>query len=86
VAARSGSATQARLRAALTDALRGQDRVAVSALRSALSAIGNAEAVSPLPDQAGPSSSYFGGARLGSARRLRAEAEVLRRMAADHRY
>jgi len=38
-----------RLRAALDDALRRRDRIAASALRSALSAIGNAEAVSPPP-------------------------------------
>jgi uncharacterized protein len=36
---------RARLRLALTDALRARDIIAVSALRSALGAIGNAEAV-----------------------------------------
>lgn len=40
-----GIDVRARLRLALTDALRARDIIAVSALRSALSAIGNAEAV-----------------------------------------
>jgi len=36
-----------RLRVALSDALKMRDKIAVSALRSVLSAIGNAEAVAP---------------------------------------
>jgi uncharacterized protein YqeY len=42
-----GADLPARLRLALTEALRARDMVAVSALRSALGAIGNAEAVEP---------------------------------------
>jgi uncharacterized protein len=61
----NGSAAQARLRAALADALRRRDRVAVSALRSALSAIGNAEAVSPPPAGAGTRSAHIAGAAAG---------------------
>jgi uncharacterized protein len=38
---------RSRLRRALTEALKARDAAAVSALRSALSAIGNAEAVDP---------------------------------------
>ncbi len=60
-----GSAAQARLRAALADALRRRDRLAVSALRSALSAIGNAEAASPPPGAAGTSSAHIAGAAAG---------------------
>jgi hypothetical protein len=54
-----------RLRAALTDALRVRDKVAVLALRSALSAIANAEAVGPAPDIAGASSLHMAGAVAG---------------------
>jgi GNAT superfamily N-acetyltransferase len=61
----NGSAAQARLRAALGDALRRRDRAAVSALRSALSAIGNAEAVSPPPARAGAGSERIAGAAAG---------------------
>jgi uncharacterized protein YqeY len=42
-----GGGVQARLRLALAEALRARDTIAVSALRSALGAIGNAEAVEP---------------------------------------
>lgn len=64
-----GPDIQARLRDALTDALRSRDRVAVAALRSALSAIANAEAISPPPPTAGAGSSYVAGgvAGLGAA-------------------
>jgi uncharacterized protein len=65
VDAADGSAAQARLRAALADALRRRDQVAVSALRSALSAIGNAEAVSPPPGPAGTGSGHIAGAAAG---------------------
>jgi uncharacterized protein len=61
----NGSAALARLRAALADALRRRDRAAVSALRSALSAIGNAEAVSPPPATAGTGSERIAGAAAG---------------------
>jgi uncharacterized protein YqeY len=43
----SGPDIRSRLRLALTDALKARDKGAASALRSALSAIGNAEAVDP---------------------------------------
>jgi hypothetical protein len=64
-----GPDIQARLRDALTDALRGRDRVAVAALRSALSAIANAEAISPPSPTAGAGGSYVAGgvAGLGAA-------------------
>ena len=52
-----GSDSRGRLRAALDDALRRRDRVAVSALRSSLSATGDAEAISPLPTVPGAGSS-----------------------------
>ena len=42
-----GGGVQARLQRALAEALRARDTIAVSALRSALGAIGNAEAVEP---------------------------------------
>ena len=45
-----------RLRSALRDALKARDAGAVPALRSALSAIGNAEAVDPVPSPAGAGS------------------------------
>jgi uncharacterized protein len=54
-----------RLRAALADALRRRDRIAVSALRSALSAISNAEAVAPGPPAPGAASVHIAGARAG---------------------
>jgi uncharacterized protein YqeY len=60
----------ARLRAALTAALRSGDRAAVAAVRSALAAISNAEAVDPAA-QGGPADltmapgEHFAGARAG---------------------
>ena len=56
---------RARLRLALTGALRARDISAVSALRSALSAVSNAEAVDPGPATAGPGSTYVAGAAVG---------------------
>jgi uncharacterized protein len=72
---------RARLRLALTDALRARDIIAVSALRSALGAIGNAEAVAaetvaaePVDTEAvaagpapapGPGSPYVAAAAVG---------------------
>ena len=58
---------RARLRAALKDAMRARDQVAASALRSALGAIGNAEAVpadqlAKAPGTGGP---HFAGAAAG---------------------
>jgi uncharacterized protein YqeY len=55
---------RAGLQAALTDALRRRDKVAASALRSGLSALANAEAVSPVP-LAGTSSPHIAGAAAG---------------------
>jgi len=55
-----------RLRSALGEALRARDMVAVAALRSVLSAIGNAEAVAPGPPAAaGAGGEYFAGAVAG---------------------
>jgi len=82
-----------RLRLALTGALRARDAIAVSALRSALSAIGNAEAVDPGPaPAAGAGSPYIAGAAAGlgatEARRRSlspAEAEQIIRAEAGER-
>jgi uncharacterized protein len=61
-----GTDVRARLRLALTGALRARDAIAVSALRSALSATGNAEAVDPGPAATtGPGSTYVAGAAAG---------------------
>lgn len=55
-----------RLRRALGDALKARDAGTVSALRSAMSAISNAEAVEPGPGQpAGTGSAHFAGAVAG---------------------
>ena len=70
-----GTAVQHRLRAALGQALRRRDSIAVAALRSALSAISNAEAVTGAGPAAGASSPHVAGARsglgAGEARRRR---------------
>jgi arsenate reductase len=71
---------QARLRKALAGALRRRDTVAISALRSALSAIGNAGAVIP-PAAAGPAGTHIAGAAAGlgaaeTRRRELSEADV----------
>jgi uncharacterized protein YqeY len=60
-----GAATQRRLRAALRQALRRRDSTAVAALRSALSALGNAEAVTPAAPVTGASSPHLAAARSG---------------------
>jgi uncharacterized protein len=70
----------ARLRAALTGALRRRDRTAVSALRSVLGAIANAEAVAP-PERAVSVSAHIAGAVQGlgaaeAARRILTPAEL----------
>ena len=71
-----------RLRWALGDALKARDADTVSALRSAMSAIGNAEAVEPGPGRpAGTGSAHFAGtvAGLGAGeaeRRRLTEADV----------
>lgn len=55
-----------RLRRALGDALKARDAGPVSALRSALSAIANAEAIEPGPDRpAGTGSAHFAGSVAG---------------------
>jgi hypothetical protein len=83
----AGVDAQARLRTALAQALRRRDSAAVSALRSALSAIGNAEAVAA-PAAAGPASAHIAGAAAGvgaaeSRRRRLSEAEVSRILQAE---
>jgi hypothetical protein len=59
-----GPSVRAGLQAALTGALRRRDKVAASALRSGLSALANAEAVSRVP-LAGTSSPHIAGAAAG---------------------
>lgn len=80
-----GPDIRSRLRLALTEALKARDKDAASALRSALSAIGNAEAVDPgeagSGRPGGPGSVHFAGAvaGLGAAeaeRRHLTEADV----------
>jgi hypothetical protein len=73
-----GDAIQARLRLALRAALKAKDAVAVSALRSVLAAISNAEAVPPNPGTAPAASQHVAGgaAGLGSAE---AERKILSR-------
>src|SRR5262249_52448253 len=63
---RAGSELPAQLSAALSEAMRARDATAVSALRSALAAISNAEAV-PARDGAipGPGSPHVAGAVAG---------------------
>jgi uncharacterized protein YqeY len=80
---RSDNDIRTRLRRALREAMRDRDASAVSALRSALSAIGNAEAVDRGPARpAGASSAHFAGtvAGLGAGeaeRRTLTEAEAI---------
>jgi hypothetical protein len=79
---RSSDDIRTRLRRALGDALKARDASTVSAVRSAMSAIGNAEAVEPGPGRpAGTGSTHFAGtvAGLGAAeaeRRRLTEADV----------
>ena len=66
----TASVLVARLRAALTAALGAGDRVAAAAVRSALAAVGNAEAVDPAAqgghaDLAMVPGEHFAGARAG---------------------
>lgn len=70
-----------RLHAALAGALRRRDTIAVSALRSALSAISNAEAVAVLPGAPATTSAHIARAAAGPGagevrRRSLSEAEV----------
>ena len=77
-----GAALRAGLAAALTDAIRARETVAVSALRSTLSAIANAEAVCTGTQAAAATGSpHFAGAVAGLgagevARRLLSAADV----------
>jgi len=88
-----GVDARTRLRLALTGAIKARDTIAVSALRSALSAIGNAEAVDPGPAAtAGAGGPYVAGAAVGvgatEARRRSlclAEAEQIVRAEAGER-
>ena len=57
----AGGGIETRLRAALRDALKTRDLVAAFALRSALGAIGNAEAVPATPDVPAPGSGAASG-------------------------
>ena len=66
----SASALVARLRTALTAALGSRDRAAAAAVRSALAAVSNAEAVDPVTKvrpvaAAAAASEHFAGARSG---------------------
>lgn len=65
---------RARLRAALTPAMRARDTAAVAALRSALAALDNAGAVPTSTDPASPASEHVAGAVAGVG-----AAEVARR-------
>jgi uncharacterized protein len=84
-----GGDVRARLRLALRDALKAQDAAAVSALRSVLSAIGNAEAVTREDTAAaGASSAHIAGtvAGLGAGeadRRVLSPADVARILRAE---
>ena len=70
-----------RLRRTLGDALKARDAGTVSALRSAMSAIANAEAIEPGPDRpAGTGSAHFAGSVAGVGA---AEAERRRLTEAD---
>lgn len=66
-AARTPSLTE-RLRAALTEAMSSRDVSAAAAIRSALGAIGNAEAVAAPAQAARTSSQYVAGAVSGLGR------------------
>jgi uncharacterized protein len=80
---------QRRLRAALRDALGARDAIAAAAIRSALSAIGNAEAVpAEHPRRVPASSEHFAGATAGlgaaeTARRLLTDSDVAAIVAAE---
>jgi len=71
-----------RLRSALSDAMKARDRVAIAALRSALSAIDNAEAVDEAVTGAKPDDKAGHPHVAGSVAGLRA-AEVERRVLTD---
>jgi uncharacterized protein YqeY len=54
-----------RLRQELNDAVRKRDPIAVGALRDAIAALDNAEAVEPLDDATNKSSQYVAGGAVG---------------------
>lgn len=54
-----------RLREDLAAAIKGRDQIAIAALRTALAAIDNAEAVDARPDRAATGSSHIAGASAG---------------------
>lgn len=77
-----------RLRAALTEAMSSRDKAATAAIRSALGAIGNAEAIAAPARAAGTSSPYVAGAVSGlgqaeASRRRLSELEISRIVAAE---
>ena len=77
-----------RLRAALTDAMSSRDKAATAAIRSALGAIGNAEAIAAPAHAAGTSSLYVAGAvsglgRAEASRRRLSEFEISQIVAAE---
>jgi hypothetical protein len=74
----AGPDITARLRRALTTALKARDRDSMSALRSALSAIGNAEAIDPREPGSGPAAAA-GSAHLAGTVASLGAAEVQRR-------
>jgi hypothetical protein len=76
------------LRTGLKAALASRDRVAVSVLRSALAAIGNAEAVPPRSGPVAASSPHFAGAAAGlgaaeAQRRIVSDAEAVQIVTAE---
>jgi uncharacterized protein YqeY len=60
-----GDELPGRLRRSLRDAMKARDAIAVAALRSALSALANAEAVAPLYDPTHVGSPHVAGSREG---------------------
>ena len=72
-------ALRERMSAALTRAMKTRDRVAVSALRSTLGALANAEAVGVATSVAAVGSQDFAGSSSGVG-----SSEVVRRTLADH--
>jgi uncharacterized protein len=75
----AATSVQVRLRGALTEALRSRDSIAASALRSALSAIANAEAVPSANTSRGVGSEHVAGAVAGLG-----AAEAARRELTEH--
>lgn len=79
MSAGSGQPVRERLGAALRLAMRSRDTIAVSALRSAISAIGNAEAV-PVDQEPGAGAVEVSSVGVGASdvpRRILSEADVI---------